>query len=325
MPSFIEELGKLAFKLQGHDHVQGLDIAIENRKGSVRKGVDRDGKPWRTVMKHPYGYLKGTKGKDGEEIDVYVGPHKDAPIAHVVHQHKADGTGHDEDKVMLGFKNKAHARSAYLAHYNDPKFLGPISSLTVDEMKQRFAGGKKIEKLAVLKTAEEKKLRDHLGDYARHSALNLGQATRDVRYFLDHPDADKVAPKGTLAHAVSSAVTRTPSLASNLYYAALPPQLHHSAEELADLKEESPSIKRIFLEGYKPWEYPIKKASAIKPMDQRLGDGPEPDHTGRAGRVARNSTGGPAAPPMPEQAERFYLSNPQLLAPAAGTTDSRIP
>jgi hypothetical protein len=211
MPSFIEELGKLAFKLQGHDHVQGLDIAIENRKGSVRKGVDRDGKPWRTVMKHPYGYLKGTKGKDGEEIDVYVGPHKDAPIAHVVHQHKADGTGHDEDKVMLGFKSKAHARSAYLAHYNSPKFLGPISSIPVDEMKRRFAEGKRIEKLAT------------------------------------------------------------------------------------------------------------------KPMDQRLGDGPEPDHTGRAGRVARNSTGGPAAPPMPEQAERFYLSNPQLLAPAAGTTDSRIP
>ena len=69
----------------------------------------------------------------------------------------------------------------------------------------------------------------------------------------------------------------------------------------------------------------IKKASATKPMDQRLGDGPEPDHTGRVGRVARNSTGGPAAPPMPEQAERFYLSSPQLLAPAAGITDSRIP
>lgn len=134
--------------LQGHLSFQGLPIAIENRKGSVRSGVDKDGKPWRTVMKYPYGYLVGTKGKDGEEVDVYVGPKKDAPDVFVVHQHKSDGTGFDEDKVMAGFKDEAAARKAYLQHYNDPKFLGPISKVSVERLKQLIAEKKKLVKIS---------------------------------------------------------------------------------------------------------------------------------------------------------------------------------
>jgi hypothetical protein len=125
-----------------------MPIAIENRKGSVRKGVDKDGKPWRTEMKHPYGYVKGTKGADGEEVDVYVGPNKDAPNAFVVHQHKGDGTGYDEDKVMLGFDTKEEAEKAYLAHYNDPKFLGPIKTVPVERLKELFESGKKLVKIS---------------------------------------------------------------------------------------------------------------------------------------------------------------------------------
>lgn len=144
------DLGKHAFSLQGHTEHQGLPIAIENRAGSVRKGVDPDGKPWSTTFKHPYGYIKGTKGKDGEEIDVYVGPHEDAPKAHVIHQRKLDGSGHDEDKVMLGFKSRAEARKAYLDHYNKvgPKLLGPISTMTVDELKRKLEEKREHTKLA---------------------------------------------------------------------------------------------------------------------------------------------------------------------------------
>jgi inorganic pyrophosphatase len=134
--------------LQGHLEVQGIPIAIENRKGSVRKGVDSDGKPWRTVMRHPYGYIKGTQGKDGDEVDAYVGPKKDAPHAYVVHQHKADGTGHDEDKVMLGFNDEHAARKGYLKHYNDPKFLGPISKVTIERLKALIASKKKLTKIS---------------------------------------------------------------------------------------------------------------------------------------------------------------------------------
>lgn len=139
---------KLAFELQDHTEHQGLPIAIENRKGSVRKGVDKDGKPWRTEMKHPYGYIKGTKGKDGDEVDCYVGPVEDAPVAYVVHQHKADGKGHDEDKVMLGFASEEDAEKAYLKHYDDPKFLGPISAVPIEKLKALISEGKKLVKIS---------------------------------------------------------------------------------------------------------------------------------------------------------------------------------
>lgn len=138
-------------RLQGHTEHQGLQLAIENDTGSVRKGVDRNGKKWRTVFKHPYGYIKNTEGKDGEEIDAYIGPNKRATHAFVVHQRLLSGRGHDEDKVMLGFDSKAHAREAYLEHYNKvgPKLLGPISTITIEELKRRLEEKRKHTKLAM--------------------------------------------------------------------------------------------------------------------------------------------------------------------------------
>ena len=139
---------KFAFKLQGETEHQGIPIAIENRKGSVRKGVDKDGKPWSTVMKMTYGYIKGSKGADGEDIDCYVGPHKDAPNAYVVHQRKSDGTGYDEDKVLLGLRNKDDAIKRYLQHYNSDKFLGPVKEVPVKRLKEMLSTGKKLEKIS---------------------------------------------------------------------------------------------------------------------------------------------------------------------------------
>lgn len=139
---------KFAFKLQGEMEFQDIPIAIENRKGSVRKGTDKDGKPWRTVMKMPYGYIKGSKGADGEDIDCYVGPHKNAPNAYVVHQRKSDGTGYDEDKVLLGLRNKEEATKGYLAHYNSDKFLGPVKEVPVERLKEMLSTGKKLEKIS---------------------------------------------------------------------------------------------------------------------------------------------------------------------------------
>jgi len=139
---------KTAYKLQGETEVQGIPIAIENRKGSVRTGTDSDGNEWRTKMKHPYGYIKGSKGVDGEPVDVYVGPDKEAPEAFVVHQHKDDGKGYDEDKVMLGFPNKVEAKKAYLAHYDDPKFLGPISRVSTERLKDLVASKKRLVKIS---------------------------------------------------------------------------------------------------------------------------------------------------------------------------------
>ena len=146
-------LEKRAFKLQGHTDVQGIPVAIENRKGSVRKGKDSDGKEWRTKMVHPYGYIPRTAGADGEPVDAYIGPDKESPNAFVVHQHKDTGRGYDEDKVMLAFKNKAEAKKAYLKHYDSPKFLGPIKTVPIDRLKELIASKRQL-----IKIAAEKKL-----------------------------------------------------------------------------------------------------------------------------------------------------------------------
>ena len=176
---YAEEGEKTAFKLEGHTTHQGLPIAIENQKGSVRKGVAKDGTPWRTEMKHPYGYIEGTKGKDGEEVDAYVGPKKDAPVAFVVHQHKENGKGHDEDKVMLGFKDEAAARAGFLAHYDaaGKKMLGPISPVPMEKLKALIDSKKKLEKISasVLRRISEIVPYDHGGGSKGYRLLVGGE------------------------------------------------------------------------------------------------------------------------------------------------------
>lgn len=98
---------------KGHIKVAGLDISIENPKGSRRR-------PEWPPLKHHYGYIKGTVGKDKDHIDVFVHPDTtpdfDGPIF-VVDQRKI-GNGHfDEHKVMLGFKSEGAARAGYKSNY----------------------------------------------------------------------------------------------------------------------------------------------------------------------------------------------------------------
>ena len=58
---------------KGHLTLQGLDIALENPKGSTRSGTDQDGRPWQSTMAHDYGYIKRTQGADGDHVDVFIG------------------------------------------------------------------------------------------------------------------------------------------------------------------------------------------------------------------------------------------------------------
>lgn len=100
----------------------------------------------------------------------------------------------------------------------------------------------------------------HLRAWLCHAALNLGQAARDVRYVYSHPNADEVAAKGSALHVVASVIARVPSLASNLYYAALPPQLHHSSDTITSLAQTNAWFE--LKSGYKPWLYSQKKETA---------------------------------------------------------------
>jgi len=113
---------------------QGLTIAIENPAGSVRRGRNRHGVTWEVRMRFDYGEILGTLGVDGDPVDVILGPNMDAPVVYVVHQRRVnDWESYDEDKCCVGFDSQADAEQAFLSNYNDPRFLGPVTAMPVDE------------------------------------------------------------------------------------------------------------------------------------------------------------------------------------------------
>lgn len=130
-----------------HTVFQGISIYVENPKGSVRRWETEEGETGKTKMFHPYGYIKRTEGTDGDEIDCFLGDDKDSDRVYIV-AHMIDGK-YDEDKVMLGFPSKEHARDAFLAHYTDASHLGPIVEMSMEEFKGRLKNhedGKRIVK-----------------------------------------------------------------------------------------------------------------------------------------------------------------------------------
>ena len=104
---------------KGRVKVGPFDVVIEQPRGSVRSGVDANGKAWETTMQNTYGYFGGTKGVDGDAIDVFLGndlDEWDGTTVFVVDQYNPDGS-FDEHKVMLGFNSQEEAEAAYFANY----------------------------------------------------------------------------------------------------------------------------------------------------------------------------------------------------------------
>lgn len=101
-----------------HRRIDGYNISIENQKGSVRRGVNADGKPWETLMHNDYGYIRGTEGVDGDHIDVFLSDTPEQGDVFVVDQINEDGS-FDEHKVMYGFPTEEAARQAYLSNYEE--------------------------------------------------------------------------------------------------------------------------------------------------------------------------------------------------------------
>jgi hypothetical protein len=124
-------------KLQGRTRIQGMDISIENKKGSVRSGTDKDGHEWHTKMNFSYGYIRGTVGKDKDHLDCYLGPNPDSNMVFIVHQNDPLTGAYDEDKVMLGFDSMEEAKEAYLSQYDRPGFLGDIDTMDIDTFKEK--------------------------------------------------------------------------------------------------------------------------------------------------------------------------------------------
>jgi hypothetical protein len=110
--------------------LHGLRISIENPAGTRRR-------PEWPPLAHHYGYIRGTEGKDGDHVDVFLGPdaeNADLPVF-VVDQVTQAGR-FDEHKVMMGFADEAAAREGYLANYSPGwSGLGDITQMALADFK----------------------------------------------------------------------------------------------------------------------------------------------------------------------------------------------
>lgn len=140
---------------KGHVNILGFNISIENPKGSYRRGKDRNGKEWKTLMHNDYGYFTRTLGKDGDAVDVFIGPNLHSDKIYPIDQY-VDGK-FDETKVMLGFNSAEEAKKAYLSNYEkDWKGFKYITEIDIDEFKKwLYNGARQRKAFALYKSINE--------------------------------------------------------------------------------------------------------------------------------------------------------------------------
>lgn len=140
-----QEAGNYA---KGREVLHGLRLVIENPRGSVREWRAADGTSGGNLMKFHYGYIAGTLGNDGDELDVFIGPTPEAGRAYVVNQNRTDGSGFDEHKIMLGFPDQRTAVAGYMSNYTAPwPGFGSAIACSIDQLKWWIANGNKSRPL----------------------------------------------------------------------------------------------------------------------------------------------------------------------------------
>ncbi len=113
--------------------LNGIVTCIENPRGTIRKGKSGN---WETKMSHHYGYVKGTEGADGDEVDCFVGPNLKSKTVYIVNQLKQDGS-FDEHKCMMGFDSQSEAEKAYMDSYSEGwTGKGPVTAMEINDFRR---------------------------------------------------------------------------------------------------------------------------------------------------------------------------------------------
>lgn len=194
---------------KGHVRLHGLDVTIENPKGSTRSGVSHNGKRWSTTMRHHYGYIKRTEGADGDHVDVFIGPHPESELVFVIDQVRPDSGRFDEHKVVLGARSKDEARLIYLANYaRGWQGCAGITPFTVEQFKAWLDAGDTTSRLT---TAINRRWYAHL---RRALGLPVAKAAEQLALFSSGVGTIKQSGKNRLGvdkhgrtHWVANALT----------------------------------------------------------------------------------------------------------------------
>lgn len=122
--------------------LNGLAISIEQPRNSFREGTDPNGVEWRCRMAADYGYIRGYRGADGDNVDIFIGLVPESDKVFVINQVSPDTGEFDEHKVMMGFMSEAAARQTYLESYSRGwKGLGSIVPCTLSQLKWWLKNG----------------------------------------------------------------------------------------------------------------------------------------------------------------------------------------
>jgi hypothetical protein len=122
--------------------VHGLPLTIEVKKNNYRVLHDDKGNVvYRKLMLHDYGFIDKTKGRDGDEVDVFVGPigdkAKEVFVIHMKDMGPVKNEREDEDKCFIGFPSADAAKAAFLAHY-PANFYESMTAMPVDLFKKKM-------------------------------------------------------------------------------------------------------------------------------------------------------------------------------------------
>lgn len=145
----------------GHVRVRGFDITIENPVGSKRY-YGKNKKKY-NIMKNHYGYFTKSKGKDGDQVDVFIGPDVEKFEKVYVVDQKVNGK-FDESKVMFGFLTKKEAKEAYFSNF-DKNWHGfmHITGVSLTTFKKwLYRGRKQRQPFADYVEIQKKKLNESL-------------------------------------------------------------------------------------------------------------------------------------------------------------------
>ncbi len=183
----------LSHRLHNRKQWHGLDVSIENEKGTLRSGTDKNGNDWSQLISVPYGYIRmshksrpeehvgkpSTIGNDEDHIDCYLGNDSTAQFVYIVHQNDPDTKAYDEDKVILNASNEATAKQIYMSnHGRSEEAFGFMTTMTVREFKQALEDGHGQLKLKQSKEtlAEKSASQDRPGLIAKAAVSDLNNS-----------------------------------------------------------------------------------------------------------------------------------------------------
>lgn len=172
---------------KGRCTLYGLKIAIETPQGHRRAGK-ANGEPWSVICQAHYGYIEKTRGADGDELDVFIGPWPESERVWVVNRGKPDG-GFEEHKILLAFPDAESAITAYRNSYergsaNDAS----VVPCTIDQLKWWIAYGNHAVPLTTAQLPYDgtAAMNDVTWD---STATPIGMTVPSLLYAIRHHDA----------------------------------------------------------------------------------------------------------------------------------------